>query len=164
MDVVSPCPRNLVAPERGWNAISFQDFAEPADAAVIRRITRYTHTRTEYHSCTTHAHTYTHTCAPRRARLNSSLGDAAPCTRVWGTLNQPGCYYRRVPTTSSARPTSTIVCTYIHRYSPPSSLPSASLYLFISVYYVSPRRFPSRTSLPFTSRRAPCDPDCYTNL
>lgn len=82
-----------------------------------------------------------------------------------GCASQPGCYYRRVPTTSSARPTSTIVCTYIHRYTlHPSSPPSASLYLFISLYFASPRRFPSRASLPSTSRRAPCDPDCYTTL
>lgn len=82
------------------------------------------------------------------------------CTRVWGVLAS------RVATTGRfllpllhdlpPRP-----CVRIYIDSPLSSPPSASLYLFISVYFTSSHHFPSRTSLPSTSRRAPCDPDCY---
>lgn len=140
---------------------------ESADAAVTRRITRHTYTRSTTLAPLSH-HSRTHVHAHMRAKMSRteplSLSGHGAWHRRVGCASQPGCYYRRVPTTSSARPTSTIVCTYIHRHSPPFSPPSASPYLFISVYFTSPRRFPCRASLPSTSRRAPCDPDCYTTL
>lgn len=65
----------------------------------------------------TRTHTYTRTRARARARLSiagrASLGMQHPHPRV-GCSSQPGCYYRRTATTSSARPTSSTIA-YIHR-------------------------------------------------
>lgn len=130
--------RSLVAEHRNTDGTqsAIQDSFEPVDAAVIRRITRHTYTQTEHHSRTTHAYTYTHTCAPRQAGLSFSLSGMRRLHPRVGCASQPGCYYRRVPTTSSARPTSTTVCTYIHRFSTFLATLRVSLSIYLRLFHL----------------------------
>lgn len=82
---------------------------ELADAAIILR-TRYAYTR--------NIHALTHTGVHARSRAcrvpDELLSGRSIRTRVVRCSSQPGCYYRRTATTSSARPTSSTIA-YIHR-------------------------------------------------